>query len=128
MSYELLKAGHIVAVIIWFGGMLAVALLLKQGGDMAALRDWDRSVTTPAMIVSWALGLSMATWAGWFSSGWMMVKLVLVLALSAVHGTLSGRLRRTDGDRPSGMAWRLMPYFMAVILCAIVSLVVLKPF
>ena len=129
MSYELLKAGHIVAVMVWFGGTLAVALLLKQGGNAAALRNWDRCVTTPAMVASWALGLTMATWVGWFANGWMMVKLVFVLALSAVHGVLSGRLRRTGTSHstPSGTVWRLMPSIMLITLCAIVLLVIMKP-
>lgn len=121
MFYDLLKAGHIVAVVIWFGGMMAVALL-KQGSDMTApLRTWDRNVTTPAMIVSWALGLTMATWVGWFASGWMIAKLAFVLALSAVHGVLSGRLRRaaTDGGSPSGIDGRLVLSIMVVVLCAI---------
>jgi uncharacterized membrane protein len=100
MVYELLKAGHIVAVVIWFGGMMAIALLLGRGEEMAAsLQSWDRYVTTPAMIAAWILGLTMATWAGWFASGWMMAKVVFVLALSGVHGVLSGRLRRTAAAR-----------------------------
>ncbi len=131
MPYDLLKAGHIVAVVIWFGGMMAVALLLERGSEMAApLRAWDRHVTIPAMIASWALGLTMATWVGWFASGWMMVKLAFVLALSSVHGVLSGRLRRAaaDDSSPSGIDGRLVLSIMVVILCAIVLLVVTKPF
>jgi uncharacterized membrane protein len=131
MVYELLKAGHIVTVVIWFGGMMAIALLLGRGGEMAAsLQSWDRYVTTPAMIAAWILGLTMATWAGWFASGWMMAKVVLVLALSGGHGVLSGRLRRTaaDGGGPPGMDRRLVLSVMVALLCAIVLLVVTKPF
>ncbi|MBR0642690.1 CopD family protein [Plastoroseomonas hellenica] len=131
MVYELLKASHIVAVVIWFGGMMAVALLLRRGSEATpSLLTWDRYVTTPAMIAAWGLGLTMATWAGWFASGWMMAKMVLVLALSAVHGLLSGRLRRAaaKGGVPSELDGRLVLGVMLALLSAIVLLVVTKPF
>lgn len=131
MAYELLKAGHITAVFIWLGGMMAVALLLGRGSEVTPpLLTWDRYVTTPAMIVAWAFGMTMAAWAGWFASGWMMAKIVLVLALSALHGVLSGRLRRAaaKGSAPDGFDNRLALCATIVLLAAIVLLVVTKPF
>lgn len=110
---------------------MAVALLLGRGSEATPpLLTWDRYVTTPAMIVAWALGITMATWAGWFASGWMMAKIVFVLALSALHGVLSGRLRRAaaKGGVPAGFDGRLVLCVMIVLLAAIVLLVVTKPF
>lgn len=142
MLYDLIKAGHIVAVVTWFGGMLAAALLLRHGGKgmsgkdvdgqtMAmSLRAWDRKVTTPAMIATWALGLTMAMSANWFASRWMIAKLVLVVALSALHGVLSGQLRRATAGQTisSGPLTGGAPAIMLVILCGIVALVVTKAF
>jgi uncharacterized membrane protein len=133
MLYELLKAGHLVAIVIWFGGMMLAALALTHGrGEMMErLRIWDRSVTAPAMIGTWALGLTLAVWGNWFASGgWMSVKLVFVLVLSAVHGILSGRLRRTaaDGEAAAVPALRLALPAMMVSLLVIALLVVTKPF
>ncbi len=131
MLYALLKAGHIIAVVIWFGGMMAAALMLwRSRAGAAPLRTWDGLVTTPAMVASWVLGLSMATWGGWFASGWLIVKLIFVLALSGIHGLLSGQLRRVaaDSGAVSKPDARLMLAAMIAILCAIVLLVVVKPF
>ncbi len=129
-SYDLLKASHIVAVVIWFGGMMAVALSLNRGNDMAGLLAWDRYVTTPAIVVSWALGLAMATWAGWFASRWMIAKLALVLVLSAMHGLLAGQLHRkaAHAGAASRIDERLVLGAMGVALAGIALLVVGKPF
>ncbi|WP_407866434.1 CopD family protein [Phyllobacterium phragmitis] len=132
MLYDLLKSGHIVAVILWFGGMMSTALLLTygSGGMTAGFQAWDRSVTTPAMIVTWALGLTMAIWSDWFTSGWMNVKLVFVLALSVIHGILSGRLRRAAAADNFGEAPVIRLALPAMMIClgAIVLLVVTKAF
>jgi putative membrane protein len=43
-------------------------------------------IINPAMIVTWLAGIYLG-WAGhWYMSGWLGVKFLLVLALSAVHG------------------------------------------
>ncbi len=132
MLYDLVKAGHILAVVIWFGGMMAAALVLTRGDarSIAGFKTWDRSVTTPAMVAAWALGLTLAVWGGWFATGWMGVKLVFVLVLSAVHGMLSGRLRRAaaGGGIVVGTVERLALPVMMASLCAIVLLVVTKIF
>ena len=131
MAYELAKSAHIVAAFLWFAGMVVVALLhTSASGATSSLLTWDRYVTTPAMIATWALGLTMATTAGWFFDGWLMAKLVFVLALSAIHGVLSGRLRRSadKGDGLSRNAMRLVLSALIASLCVIVLLVVAKPF
>lgn len=131
MAYELAKSAHIVAAFLWFAGMVVVALLHTSASRAASsLLTWDRYVTTPAMIATWALGLTMATTAGWFSDGWLIAKLVFVLVLSAIHGVLSGRLRRSadKGDGLSRNAVRLVLSALIASLCAIVLLVVAKPF
>lgn len=86
MTYLLLKAGHVAAAMVWIGGMLAAAL--------APVPRWDRLVTTPAMLLAFAFGLGLAMAGGWFPQAWLIAKLVVVLALAALHGVLAGRLRR----------------------------------
>ena len=99
--YELLKSLHVVSVTLWMGGMIAApAVAAALPGDRAgrrareALFGWYRRVVTPAMIATLALGLTLAQWAGWFEAGWLQAKLVLVLGMTALHGAISGRLRR----------------------------------
>lgn len=131
--YPWLKALHVAAALAFVGGVLAVSVFLRaasDGGELAApiarrVRRWDRTVTTPAMLLVWALGLTLATTGQWFAAGWLQAKLALVLILSGLHGVQSGRLRRAAGGAPS----RPMPAAGIAIACAvgIAILAVVKP-
>jgi putative membrane protein len=141
MDYIWLKALHIAAVLVWIGGLLVVAVAVsalslskaaERPGRMAvfAIRRWDRHVTLPAMLLVWGAGLSLAMLGGWFRSPWLIIKLVFVLLLSALHGILSGTLRklgRSDGP-PASFGLRHAPLLIVVSAAAIVVLVVVKPF
>ena len=127
------KALHVAAVIVFVGGTLATALLLTamrtfpdQAAPIAtALRGWDQIVTVPAMMATWALGIGLAAAGGWFVSGWLQAKLVLVVVLSGLHGVQSGRLRRATAAAAAG-PWR---GDLVIIGCAavIAVLAVVKP-
>jgi len=142
MGYLWLKAFHVAAVIGWIGGMLASSLFMAVAGTasqppaaaesrmIGMLRAWDRNVTTPAMLTAWALGVTMAVQAGWLSSRWLMIKLVLVFGLSSLHGVQSGKLRRMARGAsrlPSVHLGYAAPAILAA-MAAIAVLVVLKPF
>lgn len=132
--YPWLKALHVAAALAFVGGVLAVSVLLQalpaDGAGSApvarAVRRWDQAVTTPAMLLVWALGLTLATASHAFADGWLQAKLALVLALSGLHGVQSGRLRRLagGGPRPSSPMAPLVIAFAA----AIAVLAVAKPF
>ena len=64
------------------------------------MRRLNRVVTGPALVIAWVCGIWLALQAGWFASHWLQVKLVLVLGLSAVHGSLSAGLRRACAPGP----------------------------
>ncbi len=93
-------------------------------------RAWDWKVTTPAMLLAWALGTTMAVQAGWFSARWLMVKLVLVFGLSALHGVQSGTLRRMarSANRSPPVSLRHSAPAILVAIAAIAALAVVKPF
>ena len=139
--YLWLKAVHVAAAMIWISGMvaagLAVASRLTRAGMQATpdprhldvIRRWDRCVTLPAMLAVWALGLVMAMQAGWFASPWLMIKLAIVGALSALHGLLSGMLRRSSASAdqpPAALRYAAPATILGVAMIAI--LVVTKPF
>lgn len=140
--YDLVTLLHVTADIVFIAGLLAAALLLaalsthdttqlaREHRLVAAMRRLHRAVTTPALVIAWACGVWLALQAGWFHSGWLHAKLALVLALSALHGVLSGALRRASADAPvpPGRAWRAVPLLAIAAIVAIAGLALLKPF
>lgn len=142
MDYLWIKALHIAAVVTWIGGMLVVAVTIAAVADVRGqqevatrsallerVRRWDQLVTSPAMLLVWILGLTLALTGNWFPQTWLLAKLALVLLLSALHGVLSGRLRRlSHSQEPSSPA--ALRYAGAAVVIAtliIVVLVVTKP-
>jgi putative membrane protein len=144
--YEWIKALHIIAVIAWMAGMLYLPRLFvyhcaAETGSVQSEtfkvmeRRLLRGIINPAMIATWVLGLWLA-WLGpdshygWFASGWLWAKIILVLALSAVHGLLA-RWRKDfaqDCNRHSQKFYRIINEVPTVLMILIVLLVVLKPF
>ena len=97
---EWIKALHVIAVISWMAGMLYLPRLFVYHADAVAgsaqsetfkvmERRLLKFIMTPAMIVTWALGLALIWLMGkdaLLQAGWLHAKLVLVLAMSALHG------------------------------------------
>ena len=140
--YDLVTLLHVSADIVFVVGLLAAALaltalsfqsapaLLKEQRLIAGVRRWHRSVTSTALVLAWVCGVWLALQAGWFASGWLQVKLVLVLALSALHGLLSAALRRAGAPAHGvpARAWRVTPVLVLVAVVAIAWLALMKPF
>jgi putative membrane protein len=142
MDYLWLKALHIAAVLIWVGGLLVVAVavaalsLSKEAAEASgrttvfAVRRWDQYVTSSAMLLAWGAGLALAMLGEWFRSPWLIIKLVFVLLLAALHGILSGTLRKLgrSDEPPASFGLRHAPVLIIISVAAIVVLVVVKPF
>jgi len=144
--YLWLKAFHIIAVISWMAGMLYLPRLFvyhcaaEKGSVQSETfkvmeRRLLRAIINPAMIATWVLGLALA-WLGpdsrygWFASGWLQAKLVLVLALSGLHGLFARWVKDFDADknRHSQKFYRFANEIPTIIMIFIVILAVLKPF
>jgi putative membrane protein len=144
--YEWIKAFHIIAVIAWMAGMLYLPRLFvyhcaaEKGSVQSETfkvmeRRLLRGIINPAMVATLVLGLSLA-WLGpdsrygWFAAGWLQAKIVLVLAMSAVHGFFARWTRAFGADRNqhSQRFYRIINEVPTILLVGIVLLVVLKPF
>jgi len=139
--YLYLKAFHIIAVIAWMAGMLYLPRLFvyhasaKAGSEQSETfkvmeRRLLKFIMTPAMIAAWLLGIYLMLNGGFVGAGWLNVKLVLVLAMTALHGLLArwqGQFER-DANRHSSKFYRIVNEIPAVLLIAIVILAVAKPF
>ena len=139
--YLWLKAAHIFAAIAWMAGMLYLPRLFvyhceaepgsKQSETFKVMERRLLSVIiNPSMVATWVFGLWLAWDGGTFSAAWLQAKLVLVLAMSALHGLLSRYVRdfAADRNRHSQRFYRIVNEVPAVLLIGIVILVVVKPF
>ena len=139
--YDWAKAIHVVAVISWMAGMLYLPRLFVYHCDAEPGSVQDRTfaimerrllkvIMTPAMLVSWALGLWLAWEAGHLASGWFIGKLVAVLVLTGAHGYLARSARAFAEGRNEKPArhWRIVNEVPALAMVAAVIFVVVKPF
>ena len=139
--YQWLLAFHIIAVIAWMAGMLYLPRLFvyhceadpgsRQSETFKVMeRRLLRVIINPSMIATWGLGLWLAYSGHWFAAPWLHAKLVLVLAMSALHGMLSRYVKdfAADRNRKSQKFYRIINEIPAGLMVLIVLLVVLKPF
>jgi len=130
-DYSLLKILHAIAATLTVIGILMSAFAVAKpqpATKLAAMRKWDLFVTVPALVLVWILGVTLTIEGNWFPSGWLPLKLVFVLGLSALHGMLAGSLKRLQRGQPAPAFLRFAPYLVIVCVVAIVALVETKPF
>jgi len=138
--YEWLKAFHIIAIIAWMAGMLYLPRLFvyhceaepgsKQSETFKVMeRRLLKAIINPAMIATWALGLWLAWEGGLNRAGWLQAKVLLVLALSALHGFFVRWVRdfAADKNQHSAKFYRIINEIPTVLMIGIVLLAVLKP-
>jgi protoporphyrinogen IX oxidase len=139
--YEWIKALHVIAVISWMAGMLYLPRLFvyhcdaeigsKQSETFKVMeRRLLKAIINPAMVLTWLLGLYLAWTGHWFSAGWLHVKLLLVIVLSAIHGFFARCVRDFAADRNprSQKFYRIINEVPTLLMIGIVILVVVKPF
>ena len=139
--YDWIKALHVIAVISWMAGMLYLPRLFvyhcdapKGSPQSETFKVMERrllkAIINPAMIATWILGLVLAYAGGWYMSGWLHAKLLLVLILSGVHGMLARIVRQfaADENRRPARFFRILNEAPTLLMIGIVVLVIVKPF
>jgi len=142
--YLWLKALHIIAVISWMAGMLYLPRLFvyhaaaKPGSELSETfkmmeRRLLKLIINPAMIATWLLGLSLIWLMGkdaFVQSGWLHAKLVLVFAMTGLHGFFARLVKQFGADRNqrSQQFYRIINEIPTVLLIVIVVLATVKPF
>jgi len=140
-AYLWIKAIHVIAIISWMAGMLYLPRLFiyhceaeKGSVQSETFKVMEgrllRIIINPAMVISWVLGLWLAWTADFFSAHWFHAKLVLAIALSAVHGYFSMAVRAFAEDRNERPPrfWRIINEVPTILMILIVILVIVKPF
>lgn len=137
-----LKSFHIIAVVCWFAGLFYLPRLfvyhamsedkVSQERFKIMERKLYRGITTPSMIATLGLGGWMVSmnFSGYFASGWLLMKLLLVCLLIGYHlfcGHLV-TLFAEDNNHHGHVFYRWFNEFPVLILIAVVVLAVVKPF
>ena len=141
LTYAWIKAGHIIFVMFWIAGLFMLPRYYvyhqESAPGSAEEKKWierERKlrniIITPAMILVWIFGLTLA----WITQAWIwhwfQLKFLLVVALSGYHGWMVAYGRKlARGERPvSGKALRIMNEIPGLAVVLIVVLVIVKPF
>jgi putative membrane protein len=140
-AYPWIKAFHVIAVISWMAGMLYLPRLFVYHAEVPVGSAQSEIfkvmeerlltvITTPAMVITWILGLWLAWQSGYWAAPWLHAKIALVLVLSGLHGYLSAAVRTFREDRNTKPArhWRIINEVPTVLMIGIVILVIVKPF
>jgi uncharacterized membrane protein len=133
----LLRAAHVLGVILWIGGTVTAALIVAFGATdataklAAAARRAVLLVATPGLLLAWVAGLTvlLSAWPVYQSAGWMHAKLTVALIVTALTGVVTGRLRRAAGgaDAKPGLL-RGMAVGILVLAALVLLLARLQPF
>jgi putative membrane protein len=140
-AYLWIKSLHVVSIIAWMAGLLYLPRLFvyhcgaAAGSEMSDTfkvmeRRLLRAIMTPAMILAWITGLTLAVQAGFFTAGWMHFKLLLVLIMSGAHGYMSRCVRTfaADANMRSHKFYRVLNEVPTLLMLAVVVAVIVKPF
>ena len=141
VAYPWIKAAHVTFVIFWIAGLFILPRFYVyhhettpgSAEDRAWIEREDRVRTiilTPALIVVWLLGLTLAYTTGAWMQGWFHAKLLMVVGLSGYQGWLKSYGKRlAGGNRPlDNRTLRIMNEIPGVATAIIVVLVIVKPF
>ena len=139
--YLWIKAFHIIAVIAWMAGMLYLPRLFVYhavtepgSAQSETFKTMEhrllRYIMTPAMIVTWLLGIVLVLQGQFLGAGWFHVKITLVLAMTILHGLFSHWAHEFALDRNTRSAkfYRITNEIPTVLLIVIVIMATVKPF
>ncbi len=138
IPYSALFGLHLLAVAIFLAGLIITALSLpsftRSGAlirarhdEVLRLRSMNRFISSPALVFVWICGAGMALQAGWYVSGWLQGKMVLVGALSLLHVQQSRTLTHlANGHVTKAVGFRRFAIIVILVLC-VGTLVIAKP-
>lgn len=138
--YDWIRALHLIAVIFWMAGMFMLPRYFAYHAEAEPGSDEDRKwiarerrllriIINPAMIAAFLFGIMLILIIG-LDHGWLHLKLLLVLALAALHG-LFARWRKDFArgkNRHDSRFYRMINELPTIATILIVILVIVKPF
>ena len=141
MSYEIIKALHVISIIAWMAGLLYLPRLYVYHSETTIgsvraetfkvmERRLLKAIMNPAMIASFLFGIWMLALAPeLLFEIWMQIKVVCVVAMAGCHGVFSKMRRQLENDEPPrpGRVYRIWNEVPTVLMIIIVVMAVVKP-
>ena len=141
MSYDVIKALHLISVMSWMAGLLYLPRLFVYHAETLVgsvraetfkvmERRLLKAIMNPAMITSFVFGIWMIVLApSLLYEPWMHVKILCVLLMAGCHGVFSKMRRRLENDEPPRppRAYRIWNEVPTVLMVIIVFMAVVKP-
>lgn len=142
-AYLWVKWLHVISVITWMAGLFYLPRLyvyhaMTDGTTEAGRQQSDtfkvmerrllRGIMNPSIIVVFLTGLAM--FPVWMTSGWMHIKLLLVILMAVCH-MLYARWRKdflNDANTRTDKFYRMWNEAPTLLLLGIVAMVIVKPF
>ena len=141
-SYLLFKSLHLIAVIAWMAGLLYLPRIfvyhvenINDQNCTNVFKIMEKKlyfyIMTPAMILSWILGLILIFIIGFdiLLTLWIQIKLLLIVLLTFYHfylGICVGRFAANQNTNSSKF-YRIINEIPTILLILIVFIVVFKP-
>jgi len=142
VSYEWVKAFHVIAVMSWMAGLLYLPRLFvyHAQAELWSVRSETyklmerrllKAIMNPAMIISWALGIWMIVLnPSLFEFGWMWVKFGCVILMTACHMVFAKMRRQFEEDSAirKDKRYRIWNEVPTLLMVVIVIMAVAEPF
>jgi protoporphyrinogen IX oxidase len=139
-TYEIIKILHIISVISWMAGLLYLPRIFVYHSEVKNGSETDKIfqlmeykllkyIMNPAMILTFIFGIYLSVILG-FGEAWLHIKITLVLILAGFHGFLAiCRKKFALGiNQHSQKFYRIINEVPTLLMIAIISLVIIKPF
>ncbi len=144
-NYDWIKAFHVISVIAWMAGIFYLPRLFvyhaekaKPGSELSETfkvmeRRLFKAIMNPAMMSTWVFGILMLVALGWegiAASGWLHLKLLLVVLMTIFHERLGVWVKEfaRDENQRSGRFYRLMNEVPTLLMVVIVIMAIAEPF
>ncbi len=136
------KAFHLISIIAWMAALLYLPRIFVYHSEAKSQDCKDvfklmekrllRYIMTPAMIFSYLFGILLILQdpSYYMKSGWLHVKLLAVLLLSASHGYFAICVKKfaLEQNNKSSKFYRLINEVPTLLMILIIIMVVIKPF
>ena len=142
MSYDIIKALHVISIIAWMAGLLYLPRLYVYHAETTIgsvraetfkvmERRLLKAIMNPAMIASFLFGIWMLVLAPvLLLETWMQVKVACVLGMAGCHGVFSKIRQQLENDEQPRLArvYRIWNEVPTVLMIIIIVMAVVKPF